>query len=928
MLSIGAMKSGQANYYTRLAVEDYYLSGGEPPGSWLGRGSQELKLEGTVKADELSTSFLGFGIDGAKLVQNAGKANRQPGWDLTFSAPKSVSVLWSQSEAREQSEIQKAQASAVTAAIAFLEENFSFSRLGQGGIGRVPASLVVAAFEHSSSRALDPQLHTHCLVMNLGVGTDGAVRSILSRPFYAAKMLAGAFYRAELSAQLKARLGIETERPLGRDGRPVSWFEVKGIPERLLSHFSKRRAAIEKELGRQGMESASAAAYAALSTREAKAIVPPRQELHEGWRREGRELGFTTQDIFRKVSESAVHKQEKLFKAALLEAVKEITFSENFFTLEELIRRTLETSQGLGLSARFVSTSVVKELNELPLFVSLGIRNGRELWTTSEVLAVEKEFLQSVETLASRHFHGVRDDVVGTVLKATRGEPGRTFRLDEEQSDAVRYIAQGNESVKVITGFAGTGKTDMLAAAKEALEQGGYRVLGAALAGVATRTLQEKTGIESRTVRTRELQLYRNLTHTLKHHAEQLLRAAVGKSTQKLRRLTVDEKTVLVLDEAGMIGTRDFALLTKAIVEQGGSIVCVGDQWQLSSIERGGCLGTLAKKIKGVHLTEIRRQEDVKDRNAVKAVLEGKPEEALWHYAEKGQLYVGRSFDDTEERLIRDWTENGGTKAPSEHRIFASTHAEVNRLNELAQRKRVEAGEVDAEESVAHDGRRFMIGDKVRFNTLAKGLQIKKGETGTVIACKDSFSGKYVAVRLHGEEKPLSARVTLALRHHAEQLIRAALGKRTEKLRARQDVILVPLKSLNPLAKTYEGLSLDYCMTTHLGQGQTVKNSYVRLGGRMTDREFSYVQVSRHREKLFLYAEERDAGKTLSTFSRAHCREAPRKDNPLEVPDYSALTEEMRLSRAKELAHATQIREEREALIQYDDKIQRHEVTQ
>lgn len=906
MLSIGAMKSGQGEYYQKLAAEDYYLEGGEPPGKWLGQGGASLGLGGLVEAADLSALFRGFSREGRKLVQNAGKDNRQPGWDLTFSAPKSVSVLWSQLSGEKQRLIQEAHSQAVSAAMALLEQRFSFSRLGKGGADQVAVKLIVAAFEHSCSRALDPQLHTHCLVMNLGIDSEGVARSILSKPFYEAKMLAGAFYRMELARLLQSTLGVELERPLDRDGKPQAWFEIKGVSKSILSHFSKRRAAIEAELGARGMESASAAAFAALSTRQTKSIVPPRRELHERWRSEGQELGFSLGNVFSNPEKLTAEARQKQFLIAIEEAVAKLTFGENCFGKEELTRCTLEAGLGCGMAADEVAAAVERELAVNGMFVPLGTRNGKSLWTTTEVLAVEQEFLQAVDALSRRPFKPVADTAVELAATRERGDGNQTYRLDDEQQAAVRYITQGRGAIKVVSGFAGTGKTDMLAAAKEALEKGGYRVIGTALAGVAARSLQEKTGIESATVRLRELQLYPGLKHTLQHHARQLVRAALGKNTYKLPRLILDDKTVLVIDEAGMVGTRDFALLARAVVEQGGSIVAIGDEKQLSSIERGGCFAHLVKTVSGVRLDEIRRQVDEGDRLAVKALSAGQAEEALHHYAEKGQLYVGSAAPDVEDALITEWATNGGCDKPEEHRIFVGTRAEVDRFNKFCQWERVQAGLVDATERVEHDGQVFMVGDRVRFSTPSRPRGIRKGEAGTIIACKDGFSGKYVAVARHLDRQGLSERTLFALKHHAKQLIAAALGKRTEKLPPRQGVVLVPLKSLNPLTKPYKGLALDYAMTTHLGQGQTVANSYVLLGGKMSDRELSYVQGSRHKEKLFLYCKEQEAGRRLSELARKH-RPACHAINHHEtkIPDYSMLARQMAMSRAKELALST-----------------------
>lgn len=901
MLSIGAMKNGQEDYYQKLAAEDYYLEGGEPPGKWLGRGAESLGLDGIVRSEDLSSLFRGFSKNGQKLVQNAGKSTRQPGWDLTFSAPKSVSVLWSQLEGDHQLAIQSAHSHAVAAAMSFIETRFSFSRLGKGGSEQTAVKLVTAAFEHSCSRALDPQLHTHCLVLNLGIDDEQAARSILSKPFYEAKMLAGAFYRMELARQLESRLGVEIERPLDRDGKPQGWFEIKGVSKSILSHFSKRRAAIEAELGARGMESASAAAFAALFTRETKSLIPPRYELHNLWRNEGRELGFSVKGVFSKPQEMTAVGRQKKFQAALEEAVAGLTFSDNCFGIEELTRSTLEASLGCGMTAEEVAEGVERELAVNAMFVPLGIRNGKAQWTTTEVLSVEQEFLQSIDALASRSFKPVVSSTVEQAATRTRGQGAERYQLDHEQQAAVRYITQGRGAIKVVSGFAGTGKTDMLCAAKEALEKSGYRVIGTALAGVAARSLQEKAGIESATIKLRELQLYPDLKHTLKHHAKQLLRAALGKKTFKIAPLKINSKTVLVIDEAGMVGTRDFALLAKAVVDQGGSIVAIGDEKQLSSIERGGCFAHLVKTVSGVRLDEIRRQVDEGDREAVKALSAGQAEEALRHYAAKGQLYVGTAAAEVEGALIAEWAGNGGCGKPEDHRIFAGTRAEVDRFNKLCQWERVQAGLVDPTERIEHDGQTFMVGDRVRFSTSSRPRGIAKGESGTIIACKDGFSGKYVAVARHLDRQGMSERTLFVLKHHAKQLIAAALGKRTQKLPPRKEVVLVPIRSLNPLTKPYKGLTLDYAMTTHLGQGQTVANSYVLLGGKMSDRELSYVQGSRHKERLHLYCKEWEAGSQLTELARKN-RPDTYAYQGHEMPDYSLLAKQMAVSRAKELA--------------------------
>lgn len=898
MLSIGAMKNGQAEYYLSLSREDYYLEGGEPAGKWLGDGAIALRLGETVKAADLKNLFKGFCPNGKKLVQNAGKENRQPGWDLTFSAPKSVSVLWSQVDGEQQVAIQQAHEKAVEAAIRFLEKEYATSRVGKGGVEITKAKMVVAAFEHSCSRALDPQLHTHALVLNIGVDDMGKTRSLVSRSLYQAKMLAGAYYRAALAYQLRSSMQLKTYRPLNRRNERETWFEVTGVSKAVMQHFSKRREEILEQLGSVGLDTASAAAYATLSTRSIKDVVPPRSELKARWTEEGNSVGFNFHDLATTRAISLTQ-QRKFYQESLTEAVAKITFAENYFTTEELMRRTLEASQSHGLSAEFVAEQVKSDLNKNQQFESLGMREGKQYWTTKDVLRLEEGFLSNAKQLQERSFRAVSNRKLEKTLAKKRGTNTNAYFLDSEQQNAVRYITQGSEALKVITGFAGTGKTDMLAASKEALEASGYRIVGTALATVAARELQDKTGIQSDTIRIRELQLNASTKETLKHHARQLTRAAFKKKTFKQEKLTIDAKTVLVIDEAGMVGTRDFYVLFEAVKRQGGSVVVVGDQWQLPSIERGGCLGTLSKLVDGCHLTQIRRQQDAHDRLAVKDIATNDVEAFLRNYAEKGQLVVSSSHKHSESSLISEWKKAGGTDCPLENRIFASTHKEVDRYNSLAQWERVKTGLCNPLHSVEHNGKRFMVGDAVTFATTNRKLGITKAETGTVVACKEGFTGKYVAVNVSDACDRAGIE---AIAHHAQQLIKKALGKKTNQLTKTENIVLVPIKSINPRQETYADLRLNYCQTVHAGQGQTVKNAYVHLGGRFSNRELTYVQGSRHKERLMLFAEEKEAGKALAELASTNSPK-PQRAVEVDVPNYSALVSQMKVSRATAMAH-------------------------
>lgn len=290
ILSISAMSgAGRGNYYLSLAREDYYTKGGEPLGVYLGKGAEALGLEGTVQPRELRNLLLGRSPNGGlDLVRNAGQDDRQSGWDFCFSPPKSVSATWSLAPSEVRQQIQRAQFEAVRDTFAFLEREAGIVRLGAGGQVHEKAGLVAAAFEHGTSRAQDPQLHTHLLVINLGV-SGGTTRTIASRPLYRLKMLAGRHYRELLAANLQRDLGVEIRR--SRWG-----FEIEGIPERICSAYSSRREQIVSALAERGLTSAIAAKIAALNTRPVKQVLP-REQLFAMWQEKGRELGFGPREV-------------------------------------------------------------------------------------------------------------------------------------------------------------------------------------------------------------------------------------------------------------------------------------------------------------------------------------------------------------------------------------------------------------------------------------------------------------------------------------------------------------------------------------------------------------------------------------------------------------------------------------------------------
>ncbi len=872
MLTIAAMGSGQNRYYTSLATTAYYTEGGEPPGQWAGGAAKPLGLSGQVKPEQLQALFDGFDPHtGRPLVQNAGQMQgrygRKPGWDFTFHVPKSVSLLWAMSDRDTQKAIQEGARSAIKSTIELLEQEAGRSAKGKGGCEHVPAQLLVAVFPHASSRAMDCDYHLHCLIQNVGVCEDGRTRSLLSRPLYQWSSVACRHFRVALEADLRERLGLDVERPVNEKGVKGPLWEIRGAPEGLAGLFSKRRQEIEKHLGEKKLDSPAAATVAAIATRSAKKAVPPRKELFQRWRKEAQDAGYSLDWVNKVIGHRHTVDQFAEYRKARSTAVDRITSSRSHFSRRELLQRVLEESMGRGLRPEFIREQVDGDLSRGAQFVNLGTRNGQQRFTTPAVLDMEKRLLESVDRLHEAKYKPVSDRIVDQAIQRAKID-GKSVKLTGEQQKAVRHLTQSPGRVKLVTGLAGTGKTTMLRITRESFEEAGYELHGCALAGVAAKKLQTESGISSDTLAMTLKQLNPKGTDVFKHHVRQLSRAARKRSTWKYPKLKLHSKSVIVLDESSMVGTRDFMHLLQAVEKANAQIVCLGDHRQLPAIEAGGAFGSILKRLGGIDLQEIRRQEKPVDRQRVKKLSRGEAEEVVKGIASEGNLHVASDRTKAEEKLVRDWSHQGGAHSPRDHLMFAGTNQEVDRLNALAQQRRLNEGEIQARRGIKIGEATIYQGDRIIITKKNRKLGLENGDQGEVIAIRKGALLERVAIRLDGEEQTR----------------------------------VIPVRTM--LATEFDHVRLGYAHTVHRMQGASVEHGYCLLGGRMTDREMTYVQASRHRKTLSLYADENECGIALTNLAREATGEGPQlRDPPGISTDRSPLVEQMSKSRAQDLAH-------------------------
>ena len=298
--------AGSVSKYFGLlgGVSEYYDT--DEMSEWQGRAAELLGLNGSVQRSEFENLLAGRGPDGHPLGRIRvdspnSKTRRVPGYDMTLSVPKSVSVLWAIGDEHVRKEVQDAVLTSARRTMRELETNLPLARRGRGGKTQIHADLAVGMFFHKLSRANEPNLHVHCIVANACRGADGQWSSVNSRKLHEYTMTLGSVFRSHVFDQLKSRLDISVRPGQRRDGSQADWMEVKEIPHALVDRFSTRRKQIERRVGEKNLGNATARQQANFKTRAAKSEPLDFSFLHGIWRTEARVHGVDVDSLSRKI---------------------------------------------------------------------------------------------------------------------------------------------------------------------------------------------------------------------------------------------------------------------------------------------------------------------------------------------------------------------------------------------------------------------------------------------------------------------------------------------------------------------------------------------------------------------------------------------------------------------------------------------------
>lgn len=815
MLNIGRMAPGSQDYYLHAVahgVEDYYLGRGEAPGRWLGHGLDPLDLSGEVTGEQLTAVLAGqHPATGETLA--AHPARKVPGFDLTFRAPKSVSLLWGLADTEVSDRVQAAHEAAVAAAVGYLQRHAARTRRGAGGVERAPMDgLIGAAFRHRTSRAGDPLLHTHVLIANLARTTDDRVwRTLDSRALFAHAKTAGTLYQAHLRHELTRTLGVGWQPVVN------GCADLAGVPRDWIDAFSKRRTAILSEMERRGETSAAAAQVATLATRQAKEHQLDEPDLRARWRTEAARHDIPT-DWWRSLLDR--HQAAGLDRDELdrqLVGDQELTETASTFTLRDVHAAIAEHAPD-GAPVETIEQAARHLLREgvaSGQVVRLGPRRGPMVrvdsatskkpggevrFTTRRLLLLE----QATLTAAGERLHDQAAVVpAATADRAIRHRP----TLSDEQAAMVHRLTTSGAGVEVVVGKAGTGKTYALATARQAWTDAGVRVTGVALAARAALELQDSAGIEATT-----------LTRLLSRLEDP---AAPGSPLQPGQ--------VLVVDEAGMIGTRPLARLLTHARRQQAKVVLVGDPRQLPEIDAGGLFTGLATRLPAIELADNRRQTQGWEAGALEQLRHGHVADAIDAYRAHGRIVTAATADAAREQLVSDWWHTVDTLAADQAIMVALRRADVDDLNHRARTRMTATGRLTGP-VLRVDEVEFRAGDRIVCLRNDRHVGVVNGTRATITAVRDDHS-----LQVRGDD---------GTRLHLPALY----------LQAGQ-------------------VAHGYAITGHKAQGLTVDHTFV-LATEATYREWGYVALSRGRHTNRLYLHEHD---DLDLDGGPHTRE-PHRD--------------------------------------------------
>lgn len=854
--SVQAIKSAGAAsaYYSQ--TDDYYRDAGHAPTAWAGKGAEALGLRGEVSTAQAEAMLEGRLPNGERV----GGDDHRPGWDATFSAPKSVSVA---AYVHCDDRLIAAHDSAVREAIRFLERETAATRIREGGEVRTEATgnLVVATYRHDTSRDAEPQMHTHCVIANITQSADGRWRSLESKPLYRLQTEAGAVYRAALARECE-RLGYTIEKT--QEGKHPS-FELREISKAEREMFSSRSRQVEAELEKMGLTRETATPeqkqVAVLNTRQAKQEIERGALLHE-WREQARAAGH---DIDRRPQAREIGAREYARRAdeAVRGAVSHLSERETRMSERQIVTEARKIGMGKiddhdiraaierAAERRDLARTTTRQFDSIT-----GQKQQQAGFTTKDARETEKRMLAHADRAAGAARPVLSAGEAERTIKAQEEKTG--FKFNEAQRDATRAVLSGSDRITLVQGYAGTAKTtSVLAASAAAFRERGYEVIALAPTHSAAKTLGDSIKAESQTVAK-----FLNSRH---EHSQQ--------------------PRVYIVDEASMLSARDMEKLLSRT--QDGRLIMVGDVKQLGSVEAGAAFRQLQteSKLKTQVLDQVVRQRNQELKQAVYDAIRGDARAAL------GKVEV-RELETREQRvhaIARDYTSFSREErqktiiiAPGRddrREINDAVRAELKARGELGEGRMVQTlDRKDLTKQEASRAASYAVGDHLQAAREYQSLGLRKGESARVVSV-DVDKNRLTIENSKGEQKTIDpSRFTKLQAYEARQMevapgdrivnrentdtLKNGAVLRVEKIDGNHIHARDDAGKLHKL-DTREAHKLDhgYAQTAHEAQGRTCKNVLIHGESNrvnLQNQQNAYVALSRATDNAVVYTDSRE----------------------------------------------------------------------
>lgn len=889
VVSTGAASSG---YYK---TEGYYAAGsdeGDAAANWFGKGAEALGLEGRVD-DEMFTQMLDgqtfiAGEDGPVKDRLMGKhvggeRLHRPGMDLTFSAPKSVSIA---ALVYGDERLVEAHDQAVRTAMDYVEQNLVQTRLYKNGALDLETGgkIIAGLFRHDTSRALDPQLHTHAVIANMVENSEGRLTALHNDQLFQMVKLGSEIYRTEL-AKSAHDLGYTVDR-VGKD----RLIELREIPRDLVALYSKRRAEIEAAMESRGItESAKSAELAALATRAAKHGNLDRDQLHAAWMQQAEQTGMDQHRMRTLVDSLKLKAATRLpgvtrdgvipaphmadARASLDKAIAHISERSSVYAEADLLTTAMEFAGKSGLSAIEQEIASAKRDGRL---LSAKDQSGKsDLLTDEQSLAIERDISRLYRLGSRQKALSLKAYGTGSRLVNIRPDVALRQRLDRTtlssgQRDSIINALTGKGQVVGVQGYAGTGKTFMLAKLAGEAERAGYRIEGLAPSAQATQQLKDA------------------------------LPASETLQARLLRKRSPDKdadprKTILVVDEASMVSNAQMkALLDQARDQKIARVVLIGDVQQLDAVAAGTPFALMQKLgMRTAVMDDIQRQRNDDTLAVVNHAIAGEVRQAFEKIGENIQTSkdIAKSAAHTYLNLRRRERSGIGLVTPS-NKTRVAINAAVReglraegtlrgpeyQLQTLVPQRlsRVEAADPmsykPGDVLIAHQtvaaaglikGRQY---DVIEVAPRLSTVTLLDKETGTTLPFAPAQNSKAAAVVDTYEKTTKGFAIGDQVKFRITDKDHAITNGESGKIRAiNEDQITIKtrdgeIKTLDRNTLAVAGMDHAYALTAHDFQGATVDRIIVAMSAneRLADQKNFYVSVSRARDDVTLITDRPD----------------------------------------------------------------------